>query len=138
MNRTVLQQLSRMRRSEARTLLDAGLYAGAYYLTGYSVECALKACVAKNTRRYDFPDKALATKCHTHSLETLVAVAGLEKQLRADIAANPILENNWLVVKDWSETRRYDGAVTRLVARDLYSACTSRTHGVLPWIRRRW
>jgi HEPN domain-containing protein len=32
-------------------LLEAGLYAGAYYLAGYAVECALKACIAKKTAR---------------------------------------------------------------------------------------
>ena len=29
----------------------------AYYLCGYAVDGRLKACIAKQTRRYDFPDK---------------------------------------------------------------------------------
>jgi len=38
-------------------LLRLGLFDGAYYLAGYAVECALKACIAKGTQRFEFPDK---------------------------------------------------------------------------------
>jgi hypothetical protein len=47
MNRNDLQNLSRLREKEAKVLLDNGCFAGAYYLLGYAVECALKACIAK-------------------------------------------------------------------------------------------
>jgi len=53
MNRTELQRLSRIRIKEAKFLLDGGCYNGAYYLAGYAVECALKACIAKQTHRHD-------------------------------------------------------------------------------------
>lgn len=138
MNRPLLQHLSRCRQQEARVLLNAGLHAGAYYLLGYAVECALKACVAKRTRRFDFPDRAMANRCHTHHLETLVDSAGLGSVLRSDVRNDRLLENNWLIVKDWSVDRRYDAAITPGLARDLYSACISRRHGILPWVRRRW
>ena len=46
---------SELKRQKA--LLDGGYPAGAYYLMGYAVECALKACIAKQTKRYDFPPK---------------------------------------------------------------------------------
>lgn len=39
--------------------MDQGLYDGAYYLSGYAVEWALKACIAKNVKRYDFPDRKM-------------------------------------------------------------------------------
>jgi hypothetical protein len=68
MNRTDLQKLSRMRVKEAKALLDAGQSCGAYYLTGYAVECALKACIAKQVRRNDFPDKRTVTESYTHDL----------------------------------------------------------------------
>jgi HEPN domain-containing protein len=51
MNRDTLQRISNQRRREVAVLLEAGLYAGAYYLAGYAVECALKACIAKKTAR---------------------------------------------------------------------------------------
>ena len=137
MNRKEFQQISRIRVQEARTLLNAGHYPGAYYLMGYSVECALKACVAKQVKRYDFPNKNLANKAFTHDLEKLVEAAGLAPVFSTDRRANPALEVNWAVVKDWKESSRYELTITEAQARDLYSACTGR-NGVLPWVRRRW
>jgi HEPN domain-containing protein len=49
--------MAMVRLKEANVLLRLGLSDGAYYLAGYAVECALKACIAKGTRRYEFPDK---------------------------------------------------------------------------------
>jgi hypothetical protein len=43
MDRKDLRALSRVRLSEARALLQAGLPDGAYHLGGYAVECALEA-----------------------------------------------------------------------------------------------
>jgi HEPN domain-containing protein len=77
MNRKAFQEISKIRVREAQELLDAGHYPGAFYLIGYAVECALKACVSKQVKRYDFPDKKLATEAFTHDLEKLVRVAGL-------------------------------------------------------------
>jgi HEPN domain-containing protein len=57
MNRTEFQSLAEVRIREAKALLDAGLWDGAYYLAGYAVECALKACIAKRTRAEDFPPR---------------------------------------------------------------------------------
>lgn len=48
-DRQDLQELSRVRLKEATALLKLGLFDGAYYLAGYAVECALKACIAKAT-----------------------------------------------------------------------------------------
>jgi HEPN domain-containing protein len=68
-----------MRLDEAKVLLDAGKWAGAYYLAGYAVECALKACVARLMQAEVFPDKDFAVKCYTHNLEALLALAGLSR-----------------------------------------------------------
>ena len=59
MNRSSLQNLANERIKDAEALLMAGRWSGAYYLAGYAVECALKACFAKQTREYDFPQKSL-------------------------------------------------------------------------------
>jgi hypothetical protein len=101
------------------------------------VECALKACVAKQVKRYDFPDKKLANEAFTHNLEQLVRVAGLASEFENDRKARAALDLNWAVVKDWSESTRYEIGITEAQARDLYSACTGR-NGILPWIRKRW
>lgn len=138
MNREDFQRISRQRKREAAALLDAGFYPGAYYLAGYSVECALKACIAKQTQRHDFPDKKLAAEAWTHNLEKLVQLAGVATDLDSAMNASPALKLNWTIVKDWSEADRYDLSITRAEARDLYAACTRRGTGVLSWIRARW
>lgn len=137
MNRNAFQQISRIRTREARALLDAGYYPGAYYLIGYAVECALKACVSKQVKRYDFPDKKLANEAFTHDLEKLVRIAGLAPDFERERRTNLDLELNWAVVKDWSESIRYEISISEAQARDLYSACTGR-NGILPWIKKRW
>ena len=83
MNRTDLQQLATTRLDEAQLLLLAGRFSGAYYLAGYSVECALKAVIAKKTQQYDFPDKQHVIKAHTHNLQTLVEQAGMDDERKS-------------------------------------------------------
>jgi HEPN domain-containing protein len=60
-----LQALANARLRDAEILLKNRRFDGAYYLAGYAVECAIKACVAKKTQRYDFPDKDLAIQVHS-------------------------------------------------------------------------
>jgi hypothetical protein len=82
-NKKILQALAEARVADGRTLLHARRFDAAYYLAGYAIECALKACIAKKTKRHDFPDKDFAIKTHTHKLEKLAELAGLMKQLHA-------------------------------------------------------
>jgi len=138
MNRQELQLISKLRRKEAAILLKANQYAGAYYLLGYSVECALKACIAKQTKRYDFPNRDIIKNAYNHNLETLLRTAGLDYQLKQDMKVNASLEVNWSIVKDWKETSRYITSVTSAEAKDFYSACSSRTDGILAWIKNKW
>lgn len=138
MDRVVLQKLSRMRQREARALLRAGHAPGAYYLVGYSVECALKACIAKRTRRHEFPDRVLAQQAHTHDLEKLVGLTDFETDFAAARVASVALESNWLVAKEWNESSRYDGTISLESAAALLRACTAKSTGLLDWIRKRW
>ena len=48
MTRKDFQQLARVRLKEAKALLNLEHFACAYYLAGYVIECALKACIAKS------------------------------------------------------------------------------------------
>jgi HEPN domain-containing protein len=129
--------IAQQRVREAKTLLEVGHYPGAFYLVGYAVECALKSCVAKQVKRYDFPDKKLANAAYTHDLGTLLRVAGLARAFEHDRKANPALDLSWAVAKDWTEDARYEVGITERQARDLYAACVGR-NGVLPWVKRRW
>ena len=138
MNRHDLQQLSRLRARDAKALLAAGNYAGAYYIAGYSVECAIKAAIAKRTLRHDFPDKRIAHDSWSHDLKQLLQTAGLWSTFEAARSSNQNLALNWAVVKDWSESSRYDITTSQQRATDLYSACTARTHGLLSWLKNYW
>ena len=57
MFRKDFQDLARTRLRDARLLLAGGAFDGAYYLGGLAVENALKACIARATQRYEFPDR---------------------------------------------------------------------------------
>ncbi len=128
--------LTDLRVEEARVLLVNGKQQGAYYLSGYAVECALKACIAQKMRLYQFPPKKeYIYKIYTHNLDTLVSAADLDAQLRADMNTNHAFAANWNTVKDWNEESRYKAS--GLNGTDLYNAVTG-VHEVLPWIKLRW
>jgi HEPN domain-containing protein len=98
-DRKDLQALSRVRLREAKALLDAGLCDGAYYLAGYAVECALKACIAKATKRHEFPDKARVLGSYTHDLPELLRRADLERARIERERLDSEFGRNWSIVK---------------------------------------
>lgn len=107
MNRRDLQQLAEDRILDAQALLNAGRWSAAYYLAGYAVECALKACVAKQTREHDFPDKDTANRVFTHNLVALTKLALPESVLEEmEQSKDSPLYKNWLIAKDWNEKAR--------------------------------
>jgi HEPN domain-containing protein len=131
------QKLAEMRIEEAKALLDLGHWSGAYYLAGYAVECGLKACIANLLKSEVFPEKSFTDKCYVHDLDKLVVLAGLKSTRDADTAADPALLDYWATVADWTEQSRYDEKDEK-EARDLYTAITDATSGVLPWVKRYW
>src|SRR6202162_3912577 len=138
-NKTDLEQLADLRLAEAVALLSLAPPKpdAAYYLAGYAVEVALKACIAKLTAQHDFPDKNFAAKCFTHKAKELVPLAGLESTRAAAMAADAVLAANWLIVKDWSEESRYERwTVTEATA--LIDAIREPNHGVLQWVKGHW
>jgi HEPN domain-containing protein len=137
MNRADLQNLASERIAEAKILLDAGKWAGAYYLAGYAVECGLKACIANLLKSEIFPERDFSDKCYVHDIEKLVALAGLKSKRDTDAVANAKLDACWGIVRAWRETSRYEQR-TEADARALYEAITDDPDGVLPWIRLHW
>jgi hypothetical protein len=128
--------LAELRSEEARILLGKGKQQGVYYLAGYAVECALKACIAKKTKRFEFPAKVeYIRKLYTHELDKLLSLAGLDAQLNKDVGANKVFGANWSTVKDWTEESRY--RTSGLNGKDMYNAVAG-PDGVLPWIKLRW
>src|SRR5271154_4786242 len=103
------QRLAAMRAREARVLVKNGNENGAYYLGGFAVECALKACIARKTNRYDFPaDKNYAIKVYTHDLSALLKLGGLDGHLDVAMKSDTLLAANWSVVKSWDVSSRYE------------------------------
>ena len=137
MNRAELQWLAKERIREAKVLLDAQHWPGAYYLAGYALECILKACIAKRMQAEEFPDKSLADKCWTHNLAQLLVVAELKADFDAAMQADTNLRENWEIVKMWTEASRY-ARKKKADAQDLYDAITDRKHGVFSWLRQRY
>jgi HEPN domain-containing protein len=127
LTRREFQVLGRTRLRDAQELLAARRYAGAYYLAGYAIECGLKTCIAKTTRRYAFPEKNSTQKYYIHDLDRLLEVAGLRQALPAD------LTTAWSVVTDWTEESRYE-TKTEIQARDLYQSVAD----ILNWVETQW
>ena len=61
-------------------------------MAGYSVECAIKACIAKHTKKFEFPNKDLANRAWNHDLEQLIGIAGIRKELNDEMETNKTLE----------------------------------------------
>jgi len=131
-----LQKLSLIRLSEAKLLLGSNSPDGAYYLAGYAVECALKACIAKETKRHDFPDKQRANDSFTHNAKRLIVVAGLESALDEAVRQSEF-GLRWKIVMQWSEESRYSSHSTR-EALDLIEAIENRKYGILQWLKKHY
>jgi HEPN domain-containing protein len=128
--------LAELRAKEAATLARSRNQQGAYYLGGFAVECALKACIAKKTRRHDFPaDAKLAGRVYSHDLTELLKLADLDYQLDKDMRTNRQLAANWGVIKAWRIDCRYE--TSGLSGKDMVDSLNS-PDGVLAWIKLHW
>ena len=140
MTKAEWQRIAEERVRDAAVLLRNRRWTAAYYLTGYAVECGLKACVivyVKKNADVVFREKRYSEKCWTHDIEELVKIAGLRAERDADAPVNSALWTSWQVVKDWSEAARYQRK-TRDDAEKLHQAVTHAANGVLPWIKNHW
>jgi HEPN domain-containing protein len=136
MNKTELEQLAEIRLKEAEILLNANCHHGAYYLAGYALEFTLKACIAKQIKAFDFPDKKLANDCYTHDLTKLFITAGLKQELSEQEKQNEDFKLNWAVASKWSEESRYENSIGEQEANNLYNAITDNSSGILPWLKK--
>jgi HEPN domain len=135
-DRARFKKLAHTRLKDAEALLKLRRYSGAYYLAGYAVECALKACISKQTKLYSFPPKQdQVSKIYTHKLEPLAELARfpVERESKTD----PKFALYWAVVKDWNEQTRYE-VQRRVKAENLCTAVSDPRHGVLQCIARYW
>lgn len=136
MNRFDLQKMAEERVADARALLDAGRFQAAFYLCGYAVEYALKACIARQVREFDFPDRKVVNDSYVHDLTKLLSVARLAQLHQDEANHNKAFAANWTIVAQWSESSRYNAAITEADATDLFLAATDPIDGVLTWLKK--
>jgi hypothetical protein len=136
MNRDDFRSLTAERLDDAAALLSAGRYAGSYYLSGYAIECALKACIARRTRQDEFPPKE-ASKYYIHDLSKLLDFAGLQAAYDQNSKNDPAFKTNWAIVKDWTEEARYQGRGQQQ-AGEILRAINDPHHGVFQWLKKSW
>jgi len=137
-NRTDLQQLAELRLEDARVLFQNDRYSGAYYLCGYAVECALKACIALQIRQHEYPPRRnFSNDLFSHDLNRLASLAGLDLVLATSKRANSTFAANWSEIEKWSEDSRYE-TWTMQEAQQLLDAVGQVPDGVLAWIRQHW
>ena len=139
MNRADYQRICRARLREANALFAAREYSGAYYLAGYVVECALKACICKNAgiKRYEFLERFKTENYYTHNAEKLIKTADLEADYEAEKKINLLFKANWDTVLIWSEESRYTTRKKK-DAEELIDAIQNPMNGVLQWLERYW
>ena len=136
LTRKDFQFLAQLRASEAAMLAKNGKSMGAYYLGGLAVECALKACIAKSTKRYQFPrDRKFVDQAYSHDLRRLLELAGLSERLNEDLESNPNFAAKWAIVETWNVNTRYE--TSGLKGFDMDTAISS-PGGVLEWIKQHW
>lgn len=137
MTRVDLQRLADEKLKDAQTLLQAKSWSNAYYLAGYAVELAIKACIAKAFKADTIPDKAVVDRTYSHEFRKLLGTAGLTPALQQREQASNEFRTAWAVVNEWSPTDRYTEN-SEQDAKELIEAIGHATHGVLPWIRTHW
>jgi HEPN domain-containing protein len=136
------QQLAEDRLLDAQVLLTSATprWSAAYYLSGYAVECGLKACVLlvlAAKPEIVFEDKKLTVECWTHDLEMLLKRAELKGVRDADASSNKSFKDNWHTVGQWTENSRYSKKL-QTDAEELFEAITNPKDGVMQWVRRHW
>ena len=138
LDRANFQRFAEARIGDARVLLDNQRCDGAYYLAGYAVECGLKSCIIARLLITDkFPERSFSINFWTHNLSQLISLAGLKERLDK----NQDVSLDWVLVKDWNETVRYDLRGIndgKSWAEEFYRAVTESPNGVLPWIQIHW
>jgi HEPN domain-containing protein len=140
LNRRDFQKLAEVRLKDAKALLKARQFDGAYYIAGYAVECALKACICRKIKRYDFPPRDTQRTHYIHSLDGLLKAAGIAENLERDRQFDATLAEHWNVVKDWNQEQRYGlhGASGAKLAARLVAAIGDDHHGVLKCLSKYW
>jgi HEPN domain-containing protein len=123
--------------ADAEVLFNSGGYSNSYYFLGYAIECALKACIAKQVLPETIPDRRFVNEIYTHSYDKLIGLAGLRAELREKQDVDQNFQVQWAVASEWTPDVRYE-SVDKSSAHLMLIAVGDKNHGVLPWIKTYW
>ncbi len=136
MRRVDLQKLSDAKFEDALLLFNNRRFSNAYYLAGYSIETALKACISKQISTDTIPDMGWIKAIYTHDFAQLVGLAGLKKE-HQKIMADKEFAGNWAIVSEWKPEFRYT-STDPYSAQLMLEAIGNPDKGVLQWIKQYW
>jgi hypothetical protein len=137
MTKSDLEKLAQLRLDDAILLLQTNRCSSAYYLAGYSVELALKACIAKLIQPNTIPDRAFINAIYVHKFNDLLSTAGLRPALDKDLKADTQFAAYWAIANNWSEESRY-AFWDPCAAVSLIQAIHEPDHGVFQWVKKHW
>lgn len=130
--------LALARQKETTALYENGFYDGAYYLSGYAVEFALKAAICKNLNMDIFVKNAVSGNVlkafQIHDLPDLAVLAGLKQELAVLIDASSDFNRTWSLVSNWNEQRRYQSGCNEETAKIFIDSVNI----VMSWIKQHW
>lgn len=128
--REELEALVALRLQEADALRSAGCSLAAVYLSGYAVECQLKAAIC-HTLGWD----ELRGTFQTHDLELLMLHSGFHSQLQGE----PEVAASFIKVQElWSENLRYSDPtiIDEKTAALFYEWVRHPERGIVPWLHQ--
>jgi HEPN domain-containing protein len=140
-NQADLRKMAEERIKDARALIRGKRWEFAYYVAGYSVECALKSCILARMIHTAWVFEEKPRDYRVHDFAKLVTLAGLDSELATrqatSRASGDRFDSNWVTVAAWKPTSRY-ASKTETEARDLFDAITHKPDGVLRWLMNYW
>ncbi|MGC2637114.1 MAG: hypothetical protein WA294_08030 [Acidobacteriaceae bacterium] len=101
------------------------------------MELALKACIAKQTKRHQFPDKKIALDSYTHDFKKLASIAKLDEARIERSNNDETFRRNWDLSTLWSEESRYR-TTDKATCKAFLDAIIESEHGLIPWIKQVW
>ncbi len=137
LTRNDLQKLSQVRLDDATYLLHANRPSSAYYLAGYAVELALKACISRLILPNAIPDKAFINAIYVHKFYSLLATSGLQPEFDSDMRMDSEFAAYWAITNNWTEESRYE-MHDQIEATSLIQAISEPNHGVFRWLKSHW
>jgi hypothetical protein len=137
LKRADLQAIAQSKIDDAILLSANGRFSNAYYLSGYSVEIGLKACIAAQVSAETIPDKAFLRGVLNHQFPLLIGLAGLAGPLKEQQDKDAQFASYWAIVNEWSPDCRYE-TKDSMSAQLMVQSVSHPDSGVLKWIKAHW